>query len=488
MNYCVLVKVSKRNISFWYQSEKSPYAPLVIENTNEAPLYFYVSHNDFIFGNAARDRFYSNDPNAFGDYFEIVKDPAKHFSIYGSKKPVKQLFYYGIEQYLSHFINVVLYKSDSIESYRPHFPLRFLFEADIEGKEKTLVENLFTETGYNNVGRVDYHAALFTVLCEKGLLSVSKPVLLLTGIDNVLYLDLFKTAPGPATASLKLEGQGSDPRVKILADMIIEYITAQNSYLLLDKELEMAALLTYAAGLLENVKPIIKGEATLTDGKGYYFRVNERSLNERLLFLSGDSEIYTAIDDLVKKHELDVQSTTILLAGEAINTHYFSNKLLKRYPNVKGINMADELDTMKLIFYRISEEGYTVQTAIPDVPPVMPGPTAKSRPELPTAKPKIPDPPPARTPPVLPPKKSNEVIKSPPLPEGVNLNMLIGKEGVVTSDLSLNGIIKIEDKTYEATAAKGTIIRGAKVKVIGISQKKYLQVEKMSLPPLPPKK
>lgn len=68
----------------------------------------------------------SNNPNAFGNYFEIVKDPSKHFNIYGNKKPVKQLLYYGIEQYLSYFINTVLYKSDSIESYRQQFPLFFV--------------------------------------------------------------------------------------------------------------------------------------------------------------------------------------------------------------------------------------------------------------------------------------------------------------------------------------------------------------------------
>jgi hypothetical protein len=494
VNYCVLVKVSKRIVSFWYQSEKSPYAPLIIKDTNEAPLYFYVNHNDFIFGSAARDRFYSNDPNAFGDYFEIVKDPARHFSIYGNKKPVKQLFYYGIEQYLSHFINVVLYKSDSIESYRPHFPLRFLFGPDMEDQEKALVESLFTETGYDNVGRVDYNEALFAVLCEKGVLNKSDPVLLLTGVDNVLYFDLFKPVSALPIASSKLEGQGSDPRVKILADMIIEYITAQNSYLLLDKDLEMAALLPYAASMLENVRPIIKGEAILTDGKAYYFRVNERSLTDRLLFLSGDTVIYTAIDDLVKTYGLDIKATTILLASEEINTVYFSNKLLKKYPHVKGISIADELDAMKLVFSGIAASGYTVQNVSPVLPPIIPGrnrlkePPAVVKPGMPPAKTKEPVQPTVKLPPVLPPKKNNEIINSPPLPGGVNLNILIGKAGIVTVKLSLTGKVEIDNKIYEAITEKNEIAAGTKVKVIGISGKKYLQVEKMALPPLPPKK
>lgn len=493
MNYCVLVKVSKRIVSFWYQSEKSPYAPLIIKDTNEAPLYFYVNHNDFIFGNSARDRFYSNDPNAFGDYFEIVKDPSKHFSIYGNKKPVKQLFYYGIEQYLSHFINVVLYKSDSIESYRPHFPLRFLFSPDMEDKEKALVQSLFRETGYDNVSRVDYNESLFAVLRQKGLINISNAVLLLTGVDNDLYFELYKSISELPVASSKLDGQGADPRVRILADMIIEYISALNSYLVLDKEQEMASLLPYCANLLENVNPIIKGDAILTDGKAYYFKVNERSLNERLLFLSGDSEIYTVIDDLLKTHELDVQNTNILLGSEAINTVYFSNKLLKKYPNVKGINASDDLDTMKIIFSVIADAGYVVQPVVPATPPLSQvkkesvGTGEFIKPVLPPVKKTEPDQPKANLPPVLPPKKPNEFINSPPLPSATNLNKFIGKAGIVTSTLSLIGMVEIDKTEYEAISEKNEIGIGTTVKVVGISGKKYLQVVKAGLPPLPPK-
>src|ERR1700740_2723936 len=98
MGFCVLVKVSKRLISFWYQTDDHPYAPLILKESNEAPLYFYVNGNDFLFGPAARERFQQHDPNSYGNYFEIIKDPGKHFVIYGNKKPVKQLFYYGVEQ------------------------------------------------------------------------------------------------------------------------------------------------------------------------------------------------------------------------------------------------------------------------------------------------------------------------------------------------------------------------------------------------------
>lgn len=494
MNFCVLVKIAKRMVSFWYQTEGKAYTALVIKDANEIPLFFYVNGNDFLFGEAARDRFFSNDPNAFGNYFEIVKDPALHFTISGNKKPVKQLFYYGIEKYLSHFINTVLYKSDSIETYRNHFPLRFIFEPDIEGKEKALVEDLFTDAGYTNVQRLEYNEALFEVLQQKRVITNKDSIIKLTGIDNNLYVEVYKDLSAGLTVHTKIEGQGSDPRVSILADMILEYIILQNPFLAINKEAEIASILPYASGLLQHISPVMKGDAVLSDGKPYYFRVNERNLNERLLFLSGDSEIYSVIDDLIKTYDLDVQTTTILLEGEEINTVYFSNKLLKKYPNVKGIGTSDDLEAMKVIFSRIAGSGYAVQPVSPNTPPVLPGsngskkPPGIVKPGLPPVKTKEPGKPAAKLPPALPPKRSNDIIHSPPLPSNSNLNILIGKVGIVTSRLSPAGKIEIDNIAYEAIAEKKEIGIGAKVKVFGIAGKKYLQVQELGLPPLPPKK
>lgn len=413
MKFCVLAKISKRSVSFWYQSDRNAYAPLSLKDSNEIPLYFYVSGNDFIFGSTARERFNRHDPNAYGNYFEIIKDPSKHFIIYGNKKPVKQLFYYGVEQYLSHFLNTVLYKVDSIESYRQHFPLRFLFDTDIEDKEKSLIENLFQEAGYFNLDRVHFNKTLFGVLVEKGALVKEKAILLLTAIDDVLYLKLFKNATAEETGSFKLEGQGADPRVRILADMIVEYITIQQSYLSIDKDTEIAILLPFCVKLLENSGAIIKGDAELSDGNKYWFKVNERNLTDRLQYYSNDSMIYTAIDDLLKSSNLIVQDVVILLGTEEISTSYFSDKLLKKYNYVTEIKSADIKDTMKSIFAEVSDLNYTIKSKAPESPPVLTKPRIPEPVLITMSAPKLPPP--------LPPKKtdnrSQPQLNIPRLPE-----------------------------------------------------------------------
>lgn len=404
MGFCVLAKISKRTVTFWYQSDSNPYAPLKMRESNEVPLYFYVNGNDFIFGGAARARFYRNDPYAYGNYFEIVKDPAKHFSIYGHKKPVKQLFYYGVEQYLSHFLNTVLYKSDSIESYRQQFPLRFLFDDDIDDNEKSLIENLFQEAGYFNLDRIGYYHTLFNILSQKQILPNPKAILFMNGIDDVLYLNLYKNISAEPLGSAKLVGQGADPRVKILADMIVEYVIMQNSYLSVNKDTEIAFLLPFCATLLQNISPIIKGEAELSDGNRYWFNVRERNLNDRLQYYTNDGMIFAAIDDLLRANNLQADHVLILLGSEEISTAYFSDKLLKKYHHVAALQPVDVKDTMLAIFQAIANNGYNVEAKVPAAPPVL------VRPPLP----------PPKLPPPLPPRKQSDIpkpINIPRLPE-----------------------------------------------------------------------
>lgn len=397
MSYCVLIRVSKRVVSFWYKTEGSPFAALTIRDTNMIPLYFYVYGNDFLFGNLAKEKFYKNDPNAFGNYFEIIKDPSSHFNIYGNKKPVKQLLYHGVEQILSHFINTVLYKSDSIESYR-HFPLRFMFDADIEDKEKVLVEALFTEAGYYNVQRIDYTQALLSVLMEAGIIGKDSAILLLTSIDNKLFLHLYKNGFSDYPARVELDGQGSDARVKILAEMILEYVVNLNPFLSIDNKKELASLLPFCKTLLDNEVPIITGEAELSDGQKHWFRITSRNLNERLKFYSNDVITYTAIDDLLKANSLNIDAVTILLGSDELNTSYFLDKLRKKYPKVKALDQVHLVDTMKYIFSKIDLSGRNVPLNVPAPSPIV-------------KKPSLPPPPPKKAP------ISNSTVARPKLPE-----------------------------------------------------------------------
>lgn len=401
MNCCIVVKVSRRSVAFWYQADGRHYNPLLIKGVGDVPLYFYVRDNQFEFGAPARDRFYSNDPDAYGDYFTIIGDPSRHFTLHDSPKRVKQLLYYGIEQYLSHFLNTVLYKSDSIEAYRAALPLKFVFGPDLGEPERSLVADMFLEAGYRTVSVMGYTIPLLEQLRLDGTITPNKAALVLSGLEDTLYAELYAPGEDRPVRNMVIANQGADPRIRILAGMVLSYIRDQQPYLDLDHSREVSALLPHCASLLLNPPMILTGEAELTTGDKCWFRVNLNKVEDSLQYYSGDLAATTAITDLLQRSNLTPQNITIVLATEQIQTAYFSERLLKQYPHVHKVAPAQHDGAMGLIFRKAIPADSRLTTNHPTAAPktVTPDQSAAggpSKPPLPI-KPKVPPPVPQRS-------------------------------------------------------------------------------------------
>lgn len=394
MKYGVVVKVSRRSVTFWYQAEGKRFSPLAIRGSNEVPLYFCVENNQILFGQAARDRFYAHDPQSFGDYFEIIKDPSKHFVLHNNPRRVKQLLYYGIEQYLSYFLTSVVYESDSIESHRRTLPLKFIFEPGLDEPERRLVESLFTEAGYRTVSVASSSDLLLESLKTARLIGSEHAVLLLSGIDDTLYVEFYEKHCLMPASSLALPGQGADPRVRILAGMIMDYILIQNPHLDLDAAREASALLHYCTGLLSSTGAIITGDAELTNGDKLWFRVNLKEIDHRLQYYPGDLSVTAAISGIVEKFKIGSEQLMVVLGSGQIRTSYFTSRLLKQYPYVISAEPAHTDNAIQLFFNKHSHttaDERAVPPPRPSPPPPLPPPNGRTvqgtKPPLPQIKP-----------------------------------------------------------------------------------------------------
>ena len=418
MNFSVLVKISRNELSFWQQNDTSPYEPLAMKEGNIVPLFFYINGSDFMMGNIARDRSNSNDPNAYCDYFNLITDPSKYFTIHGDSKPAKQLIYYGIENYLSHFIKTVLYKNDSIEAYRQNFCLRFWFDSDIEEKERKLIETIFKEAGYDNAIRIDYYPSLFKSFSSKNLLSNGSPLILLNSIANCLYINYFNF-PQPGLISFKkLEGQGSDPRVKILATLILEDIKA-SSKIRFEKDEELSYIIPSIVRFLKNPGFIIEDEVTFTSGKKFYFKVRLNDIESRLTYDQGFSKIDSVIREIITENNIDSKLLNIFIIGDQINTPYLIGKLINKYSDSKVLGIENSFidSALGFLFNQIVDSGYKFQSKpiVTAAPPTPMPPKATAPPTMPQ-KPMGITPPRSTAPPPMPPK----VTAPPPMPPKVS--------------------------------------------------------------------
>ena len=360
MNYSVLVKINRNEVSFWQQNDTSRYEPLAMKEGNIIPLFFYINGSDFSMGSVARDRSNKNDPHAYCDYFNLITDPSQYFTIHGDAKPVKQLLYYGIENYLSHFIKTVLYKNDSIEAYRQNFCLRFWFDSDIEEKERKLIENIFKDAGYENAIRIDFYPALFKSFSSKELLYHDSPLIILSSIENCLYVKYFHFSSPDIVSFKKLEGQGSDPRVKILASLILEDIKESLVQLRFDKDVELAYIIPSVAKFLKKESNIIEDEITFSTGKKYDFKVYARDIVSRLTYDQGFSKIDSLLSEIIAENNIDSHRLHIYLFGDQINTQYLTGKLINKYVDskIRGIENNFIDIAIDFVFNHIKESGY----------------------------------------------------------------------------------------------------------------------------------
>jgi len=360
MRYCVLVQISKSNISFWYQQEGAPFEPLSQKEGNTLPLYFYANDNEFVLGSIARERFLNGDQvNAFGNYFDIITNPSSFFNLYGNQKHVKFLLYYAVEKYLTHFLHTVLIKQESIEGYRNNFPLRFTFSNDIAQKEKLLVEGIFKESGYDNIESISFSKFLFTYLSNEKLFDPKQKLILLTGIDGNLFVELFSHSFTNAIYHVIVEDQGADPRIKIMAKMIYDDAMA-TSRLNLNEKNELFHLLPFAKQFLAQDSAIPKGDITLSDGTNCWVKIKRKDLDEQLVYYSGEEKIFKAVEKLLFENGIQSSTAKFLLNGDAVNTQYFIDRFKKKYSNVIGVPITAEKETLKLIFKYICDSDYKV--------------------------------------------------------------------------------------------------------------------------------
>jgi hypothetical protein len=358
MKNCVLVKISKHQISFWYQIESGVLTPLSINGPNKIPLIFYVNGSDFKIGEFAKERLLVNDKNAYGDFFELVKDSKREFRIHGDSKPIKYLLYYGVEVYLSHFIKNILNRNELIEHYRTSFCLRFLFDDDIEVNDRSFVIDLFKEAGYDNLAELNSDYYLNREINAE-LKSLGKR-LCLSVVANDMYVKLFEEKSNKHLAFFKLEQLGSDPRAKILAKLILEDVKEASPYIFVDEDREIPYIISHCVQLLSSLSPIIRNSIELSTGVKTDYKIRRAHLEERLMYNRGiEDKVIPKLEEVIVNHGFLVSSVQVVLIGDELNTSYFKDKLTKKFANVSGVDSSIEERLLADMITEIVQNNYS---------------------------------------------------------------------------------------------------------------------------------
>jgi len=410
-------------MSIYYSEDNSVVLEYKFEQEPVIPLYFYSTRDVFSFGIDARKRFHGGDSDAFGNYFDLIQEPAQTYSLYGSNEfEFKKILVSAFEKIMESLLRNELYKDVSNSNIKNSIDqLILVYSSDLLDKEKRLVSNVFQTAGYNKIKAINKTYAFLTCYNQHSKLDNFKSIFTIEGYENDLWITHFEGIQESPTSLKSIPGLGADPKAKIIAEMLFYKAVdkADAPFKKEQEESEILRLMPLALKYLEQGKKEPIDTVRLSDGTEERVRIKLREVNDKVDFRSDYGKLHEIIEDNLKNSNSTLIDSLILPFG-AIAGEILLEKLRQKYSHV---NVCD-LDTLSCLSHlnsndKIIDQGNllpTRATSNPPTPTASADPAAPSRPAAsprPEA-PKAPKPPSLPKPPAAPKATKPPVVSKPP--------------------------------------------------------------------------
>lgn len=357
--YRVVITISHRMISLEYhlQGAGDSLKPFG-KGVWPAPLAFYVSGDGFIIGEDAVNAAVNGNPNAFTDYFQVVRSD-RTFSHGGRTYHANQLLVKAVEEYFRYFYREdCLRKFGDLENNRGEMPLILAFDADVQPNERVIISQDFSDAGYGKLKTVCYGEVIGHYLSHNSRYGHTL-VAWSNGAD--MHYSLYEKGNSAPKASITLEGLGLDPRIDLICRQIWdEYIQRQTWALTYENELPR--LRAEAKEFLRSGEPEIDGEVRLSDQTDANYYINRYAVNSMLSESGNAMKLQRGLDEFLRENGIrDKSQMMLLLRGDASGSDYFRSQLSGGFGSVEEAD-KDMRREVKNLLLNISFEGEPAPT------------------------------------------------------------------------------------------------------------------------------
>ena len=349
MNFCVLIELSKKKISFLYNRSDGENKLTPFDDECQAiPLAIFCQGNDIQIGQYAINEALNQSPYAYTDIFNVMKTVGT-YKYRGEEFHYNTLLFNAIQKYLSYFFDSVLIgQQGRLEQNVSNMPLCFMFNSDVNENERLFVRDCFEKGGYGNVAITDYDKLVIEAS------DYSTPnVICVTSDGSDLYVGIYKTENAQHVTSLIIKDHGKDPRVNATVEKLWESIGYDSYYL--DAEKERKVLLQVAENFLSSSDVEFQEKVMFTDGVSRECFVSKNQLD--YIILRSDGKIISDIKNALARHGIEIKDCAVVLKGKAANNSYF-DKIFKEEFSVKHVNDSFYSKVLKQLLADIKESNY----------------------------------------------------------------------------------------------------------------------------------
>lgn len=368
--YRVVITISHRMISLEYhlQGAGDSLKPFG-KGLWPAPLAFYVSGDGFIIGEDAVNAAVNGNPNAFTDYFQVVRSD-RTFSHGGRTYHANQLLVKAVEEYFRYFYREdCLRKFGDLENNRGEMPLILAFDADVQPNERVIISQDFSDAGYGKLKTVCYGEVIGHYLSHNSRYDHTL-VAWSNGAD--MHYSLYEKGNSAPKATITLEGLGLDPRIDLICRQIWdEYIQRQTWALTYENELPR--LRAEAKEFLRSGEPEIDGEVRLSDQTDANYYINRYAVNSMLSESGNAMKLQRGLDEFLRENGIrDKSKIMLLLRGDASGSDYFRNQLSGGFGSVEEADKDMRREVKNLLLnITFDVKSGTSTTGMTPIPPPM---------------------------------------------------------------------------------------------------------------------
>ena len=380
MNFCILIELSKKKISFLYNRSdgESKFAPFVGEGS-ALPLAIYCFGNDIQIGQFAIDEAMHQSPHAYTDVFQTMKTVGM-YKYKGNEYHYNTLLKNAIEKYLTHFFDSVLIgQYGRLEQNIASMPLCFVFNSDIDENERLFVKDCFVKGGYSNLATIDYDQ----IVVEASTFSTNHAVCV-TSDGKDLFMSLYETKTHKYLGSSVMPNRGRDPRVETAVSKLWESLGYENYYL--NQNTEIPILTKIAEDFLSSGELELQQNVLFSDGYARECFLSMRELNDYRY--NDDGKIVSDLKNLLQKQNISPLDCTIVLKGKAANNGYFKHIFNGEFNSLLNVNDSFRTKVLTQLLKDIKGADYKFATGIPQQPKVQPieqqSPEISETPKVPT--------------------------------------------------------------------------------------------------------
>lgn len=362
-------------------------------------LIFLVAEDQVRNDEYAHQRALAGDASAIPDFYRAIEDPERTVTRYGATFPVVSCLDAILQRIQEHWIELGATSGAPISTVS-------VFNPSITAGARSHIRRHLDRVGFPVVTEVDWHECLLAALQGAGRVGPSTSLVVASSAFGSLRYESIDWQGKVAGRQVsELPGYGEEPRVFILADLMVRGVARKSGSPLYNDDGALKQEIQSFHGLArQELGNFEHGELrvrlTLSDHHSGTVTIDERDINQQV----GPKYKYLRdeLKKFISKHSNLTRTAHVVLAAASLDTTECRAEFTQEFGAAKLVGVSTELPALLL---------RGLQLRMPDLVDATPRQVNSAGKEIAG--------PGASKPPALPGVPTGEAIAPPPLPAGV---------------------------------------------------------------------